>query len=232
MPETPTGYRYILVLVCNITRFVTLVPLQNKDAATVAEAVLQRCVLQYGPCEQFISDLGKEWDNQVLQYVFKALKIEHKFVSVGNHKANKSERFIVKISGLITTCLTDNGHDWPIFVNSVAYAYNSFASPSLGNMSPYYLLYLRHPRTTFDCGNISDIVPSYREYVDKLKQRLQKIGKTMLEIQAQLQHNQARKQMNKTTKYQMFSPRRSRRRRVGAWKGPRTTPGVWRWHGG
>jgi hypothetical protein len=62
MPPSNNNHRYLLVLVCNITRYVILVPLISKEAHTVAEAVLQKCIFQFGPFQEFVSDLGKEWE--------------------------------------------------------------------------------------------------------------------------------------------------------------------------
>jgi hypothetical protein len=206
MPQSNSNHRYLLVLVCNITRYVILVPLVSKEAHTVAEAVLQKCVFQFGPFKEFISDLGKEWDNSVISYVFQALQVNQRFVSVHNHQSNKSERFIGTVSSLLTSYLTNNGRNWPLYVQSVAYAYNSFASPALGNHSPFYLVYLRHPPTVFSCPPMMTVTSGYHDYVTVLKSRLESISKIMLDIQAKLQHEQAAKQLNKVKNPPDYTP--------------------------
>ena len=191
MPPSSRNHKFLLTLVCNITRFVILVPLVNKDAKCVAEAILERCIFQFGPFKEFVSDQGKEWDNTVVAYIFAALKVKQRFVSVGNHKSNKSERFIATVSQLLTSYLTNNGRNWHLFTTSVAYAYNSFASPTLANYSPFYLVYLRHPPTVFACPPTTQVSLGYQEYVTLLKSRLENVGKIMLDIQTKLQHKQA-----------------------------------------
>ena len=197
MPPSSGNHKYLLTLVCNITRYVILVPLQNKDAKCVAEAILERCVFQFGPFKEFVSDQGKEWDNSVISFIFAALKVRQRFVSVGNHKSNKSERFIATVSQLLTSYLTNNGRNWHLFTNSVAYAYNSFASPTLNNYSPFYLVYLRHPPTVFACPPTTQVSHGYQDYVTLLKSRLENVGKIMLDVQAKLQHKQAEAQKKK-----------------------------------
>ena len=191
MPPSYHNHKYLMVLVCNITRYVILVPLQSKDAKTVAEAILQRCVFLFGPFKNFVSDQGREWDNSVLAYLFEALKVKQRFVSVGNHQSNKSERFIATVTPLLTSYLTNNGRNWHLFTNAVAYAYNSFASPALANYSPFYLVYMRNPPTVFACPPTSQVALGYQQYADLLKARLEHVGKVMLDVQAQLQHKQA-----------------------------------------
>ena len=197
MPPSSHHHRYLLVLVCNITRYVILVPIPNKEAHTVAEAILQKCVFQFGPFQEFVCDQGKEWNNTVINYIFQALQVNQRFVSVNNHQSNKSERFIATVSSLLTSYLTNNGRNWHLYVNSIAYAYNSFASPSLGNHSPFYLVYLRQPPTVFTCSPTTHVTSGYQEYVQILKNRLESIGKIMLDIQAKLQHEQAARQNKK-----------------------------------
>ena len=188
MPPSSQHHKYLLVLVCNITRYVILVPITSKEAHVVAEAILQKCVFQFGPFAEFISDQGREWDNSVVTYIFQALQVKQRFVSVGNHQSNKSERFIGTVSSLLTSYLTNNGRNWHLYVGSVAYAYNSFASPTLGNYSPFYLVYLRHPPTVFTKPPEGNVSTSYQDYVLLLKARLDSISKIMLDLQAKLQH--------------------------------------------
>ena len=197
MHDSSMAHKYLLVLVCGITRYTILAPLTSKDAQSVAEAILQKCVFIYGPFKRFISDEGKEFNNQVIRYIFNALKVDQKFCSVGNHKSNKSERFVLTVSQFLTSCLTGNGRNWHLYCNAVAYAINSFSMPSLGGYSPYYLVHLREPPTVFDCAPAEQMSSSYRDYVELLKQRLQTVSKTVLDLQAKIQQKQAEEQLKK-----------------------------------
>jgi hypothetical protein len=197
MYHSKEGFRYLLVMVCTVTRYVILVPLKSKDAMSVAEAIVQKCVLTFGPFQKFVSDQGTEFSNQVIEYVFDALQIKHSFVSVAHHQGNKSERFIGTVSKMLISCLSDTGDNWPKFCNAVAYSYNSFALSILGNYSPYYLVFLRHPPSTFNCGPTLNISSTYAEYVELLKARLEKVGHTILDLQALQQQEQARRQAQK-----------------------------------
>ena len=106
---------------------------------------------------------------------------------------------------MLTSCLNENGRNWHLFCNAVAYGYNSFALPSLGNYSPYYLVHLRHPPTLFNIPTTDSIAPTYQDYVELLKARLQKVGKTVLDLQYKLQHNQAVKQARKAATNTIFT---------------------------
>ena len=199
MPPSVLNHRYILTLVCQITRYVILIPLENKEATSVAEAILQRCVFIHGPFKQFISDRGREFDNQVIKFIFKAMKVDHHLVSVGNHQANKAERFVGTIANMLTSCLQENGANWHLYCVAVAYAYNSFSIPSLGNYSPYYLVHLRNPPTLFDVNPVDKVTTNYKEYVALLKARFDTVSRTVLRLQTHLQHQQSAAQANQST---------------------------------
>ena len=70
MKPSSQDHRFILTLVCNITHYVILVPLMNKDAASVAEAILQKCVFVYGPFKTLITDHGREFKNQLSHQLY------------------------------------------------------------------------------------------------------------------------------------------------------------------
>ena len=58
MPRSPSGYRHIMVVCCNITRYLVCVPLKDLEAETVCEAFLQRVVTNYGIPSRVVTDLA------------------------------------------------------------------------------------------------------------------------------------------------------------------------------
>lgn len=49
LPTTPAGNTYVLVLVDHLSRFVELIPLPNKRAKTIAQAIIDNFITVYGP---------------------------------------------------------------------------------------------------------------------------------------------------------------------------------------
>ena len=73
-PVDAHGNRYILLAVCSATRFVELIPIKDKSARTVADALLQ-LFGRYGPYREIHSDRGTEFVNEVNDAVLESLNI-------------------------------------------------------------------------------------------------------------------------------------------------------------
>ena len=66
---SPTGLKYSLMLIVidNLTRFAVLVSLSDKNEHTIANALVKRVFVIFGPPETLISDQGPEFKNKVVK---------------------------------------------------------------------------------------------------------------------------------------------------------------------
>ena len=67
---TPLGNRYVLVTIDLLTRLAELVPIPNKTAETVANALVKEVLCRQGIPESFLTDRGCEFNNQGLFFFF------------------------------------------------------------------------------------------------------------------------------------------------------------------
>lgn len=207
MPESYRGNRFILFLTCEITRFCIGIPLKSKDAPSLAEAILQRVVFLFGKPETLILDEESSLSSKVFDYLVQTLKIDRKFISPSNHGSLHVERHIQTLSNFICSNLNFSGKNWDLYVSAACHSYNTFVSPKLG-YSPFYLTFLRNPpdMTGLHYTPIKTIATGYREYVQLLKDRLEHVGKTMLDLQAATQHLQAATHAAKLRKPSPWKP--------------------------
>lgn len=77
LPCTEHGNKYIFTALDMFSRFLFTLPLPNKDACTVSEALFQ-LMTQYGVCDTLISDQGKS-DTGVTQELCRMLNIPQQF---------------------------------------------------------------------------------------------------------------------------------------------------------
>jgi len=56
----------------------------NKTAKTVAKAILEEFVLKYGPMNPFITIMGTEYKNSLIEHLCKNLNIKH-ITSTAHH---------------------------------------------------------------------------------------------------------------------------------------------------
>ena len=186
MPQAFGGYHLLLVITCDQTNFMIAVPLRDRTAQMVAEALIYRVIYLFGPPRQIISDEATEFSSAIIQAILCMLNCRLKVISPYNHGSSKCERQIRTISEIIIKHLWDKGQMWPLFTTTAAYAMNTFASEALSGLSPFQLVFLRDPPdlTSLSFPKIDTIPVKHREYYNLLLARAQLVGNMLLEWQA------------------------------------------------
>ena len=193
MYESVEGFKYMLVLIDAASRFTLAFPMKRVTAASVAEIILQKICLFFGPFKTLYSDLGKEFNNKIMLYLTRALGIELKFCAEQFHQSNLSERAIKTISEHLLSRLTGHGRQWPMYLPAVCYAINTAPHRTLQGFTPYQLLFGREPRDFLNLHletGLESIPISYRDYAHNIKDKLQKVGQIVTELQNKCQEEQ------------------------------------------
>ena len=185
MPQAFGGYHLLLVITCDQTNFMIAVPLRDRTAQTVAEALIYRVIYLFGPPRQIISAEATEFSSAIIQAILCMLNCRLKVISPYNHGSSKCERQIQMISEIIMKHLWDKGQMWPLFATTAAYAMNTFASEALSGLSPFQLVFLRDPPdlTSLSFPKIDTIPVKHREYYNLLLARAQLVGNMLLEYE-------------------------------------------------
>ena len=172
MPQAFGGYHLLLVITCDQTNFTIAVPLRDRTAQTVAEALIYRVIYLFGPPRQII-----------IQAILCMLNCRLKVISPYNHGSSKCKRQICTISEIIMKHLWDKGQMWPLLATTAAYAMNIFTSEALSGLSPFQLVFLRDPPdlTSLSFPKIDTIPFKHREYYNLLLARAQLVGNMLLE---------------------------------------------------
>ena len=101
MPQAFRGYHLLLVITCNQTNFTIAVPLRDRTAQTVAEALIYRVIYLLRPPRQIICDEATELSSTIIQAILCMLNCRLKVISPYNHGSSKCERQIRTISEII-----------------------------------------------------------------------------------------------------------------------------------
>ena len=94
MPQAFGGYHLLLVITCDQTNFMIAVPLRDRTAQTVAEALIYRVIYLFRPPRQIISDKVTEFSSAIIQAILCMLNCRLKVISPYNHGSSKCERQI------------------------------------------------------------------------------------------------------------------------------------------
>ena len=73
-PKSWQGNKYILAVICNLTRWCVLRAIPSKHAESVAIG-LRSVFCEYGPCTSLLSDNGKEFNNADLRSLLKSMGV-------------------------------------------------------------------------------------------------------------------------------------------------------------
>ena len=99
MPQAFGGYHLLLVITCDQTNFTIAVPLRDRTAQTVAEALIYRIIYLFGP--QIICDKATKFSSAIIQAILCMLNCRLKVISPYIHGSSKCERQIWTISEII-----------------------------------------------------------------------------------------------------------------------------------
>ena len=67
MPVSSKGYKYILFVTCEVSNYTIAIPLFREDSLSIAEAILNKVVYQFGP---------PSMSSEVMTYIYEALRIK------------------------------------------------------------------------------------------------------------------------------------------------------------
>ena len=151
-------------------------PLKDKTALTVANALLKNVYLIYGAVELQVHDNGPEFVNSVLSHLSRMLGIQDLRSTAYRPVANSAiERAHRTINAVFAKTIKENQRDWHEQAKYVCFAYNT-ACHSSTLFSPFYLVFLREPRVGIDLF-LDKSEPGYQstdEYSEKVQERMQK----------------------------------------------------------
>lgn len=80
------GNRYAITIQCELSKFVVIEPIPDKQVKTLAKAFVEKFILVHGCPLQIKTDLGTEYKNEVFEEINKLLSIDHKFSTAYHHE--------------------------------------------------------------------------------------------------------------------------------------------------
>ena len=91
MPKGFDNFKFLLIVKCKYTNFVTAIPLRDTQAKTIAEALIHRVITIFGIPNLLIVDKDRALTGQVINLLLQALQCTQKIISPYNHGSLKTE---------------------------------------------------------------------------------------------------------------------------------------------
>ena len=83
------GYHLLLVIACDQTNFRITVPLRDRTAQTVVEALIYRAIYLFGLPRQILCDEATEFSSAIIQAIPCMLNCRLKVISPYNHGSSR-----------------------------------------------------------------------------------------------------------------------------------------------
>jgi len=131
----------MVVMVNHLTKWPITVPLLDKTVELVAWAFVEELMCMHGAPESVLSDQGRKFLNEVLQWVNTNLQI-HKLKTMAYHPQTNSlvERFNSMLQTMISMYMASHQQDCDAYLPYVLLAYHCSMHNSMQE-SPFFLVY-------------------------------------------------------------------------------------------
>lgn len=166
--------KYAITLQCNLTKYVVIIPIPDKEALTVAQALINDFFLIYGPIKHIRTDNGSEFINEIFRNLNQLLEINHQ-ISTPYHPQTIAplERNHKVLNSYLKMYINNSQSDWDVFAKYYALHWNISPISQLNNYSPFELVFNRKPN--FPNILFKSVEPVYNseDFVKTTKYRFQ-----------------------------------------------------------
>ena len=143
LPTSAKNNKWILTMTCAFSKFVRVIPLPNKEAVTVADAIMTHWIAVFGPMRRLCHDQGREFNNKLLAALLANLDIHQRTTSAMAPSVNgEAEIFNKWIASYLKTMQSSPNEDWEGRLATLCLAYNS-AIHSSHQQQPAAVMYGR-----------------------------------------------------------------------------------------
>ena len=150
LKKTKSGNKYILSIVCRLTKFAFAWPLANIKDETVMKIFQDQFLFKYGICERLLTDRGTNLCSEYSENLYRSYGIKHLTTTAGHPECNGQ---VENFNKFVTTCVAIQGgvgkDHWDVCLAESVYAYNTSNNGST-KQSPYYLVFGVEPRGYLD----------------------------------------------------------------------------------
>ena len=192
MPPSKSPYKYILVLLCDISNFLVATPMKKATAEEVCSILVDNFIAYYAVPKRIICDQDPAFMSSLCQWFFKAYGIRLITVSPTNHKSLQAEHGIKSLSNILMKHLSGLGDDWHLYTRPAMLTYNTYNTPNLDNLSPFELALGRKPILVPRLENIPHVPVTgtfakakqiHEQRLKYLREKLQKFRDSRLALQ-------------------------------------------------
>jgi hypothetical protein len=186
-PEMPRvskrtgGYRYVLVCVEEMTRFVELIPLTSLKAQNLAAAIESNLIARYA-CKRLVYDQQRGMMSDLFQGALKILRVSSNVALAGYHSRTAiAERYIRTVEDMLKPYIVENKPNWQRLLPWIYFMLRQTPNATLGYSAHELVFGANFPDALLDLKDemMGLVDPSERQikknvisYLSQLRERI------------------------------------------------------------
>lgn len=144
LPVSYNGYKYILTLEDDLSKFVVAIPIINQEARTVAKAFVTQFICTFGVPKSIQHDQGSNFMSQMFNETCKILRIRKLNSTAYHPQSNAVERYHRSLGEYFRNFCEKDPLNWDEWLPYACFVQNS-TPHSMTNFMPYELVFRNTP---------------------------------------------------------------------------------------
>ena len=174
LPLTMKGHKFILVVVCQFSKWVETFPMVDQNTITIADIIVMQIICRYGLMDVIVSDNGSVFVSELAKQIYALLGIK-RLTTAPYHPPGLGGVEIVNRTLKVTLpiWLSENQDDWDLLHKYFDYAMNISYHTTIQE-TPFYVNRLIDARTITDIAlnAKSESFNSVHDYINTMIDRI------------------------------------------------------------
>jgi hypothetical protein len=176
------GNKYVLTVIDGFSKFAFAIPLRNKEAKSVAKALVRHVFNLRGPPRRLHSDRGSEFVNEIITNLVHFYSSDKSNTTAYHPQGNAyAERIHQFFRNALTAYVNRSQRDWDSILPILMPVYNNSIHEALGGHSPSQLMFGVNVDNTPIQLPLGDEIVMSSKYVYSLKLALDRVQQIVME---------------------------------------------------
>lgn len=171
---TSDGYRYVLLMVDSLTRWMEAIPLKTQEANEVAQVIYRELISRYGAPRVLVSDRGRNFLSKVVKALSSLFEIKRHHTTAYHPQTNSCCERVNRTLGQALRAYCQKQEQWIDALPGIMMALRRTPCDRSTKYSPFLLTFGQEMQAPIDVSlhQPTNVGQTVETYVEKLKTQL------------------------------------------------------------